>query len=275
MADEFPGGGGGFGAGFVGWLIGLFTSIKDSAIAVYFWARSVFKKLADSLADFAVDVSKRFLQAGKWLLTLGRLLKRFWDDILRPLLRLIWIWIRFLWDELRIFIGGALRILRAWADAIRALYNIWVRPILDLIDFARVALHGLAALGVDWAKELDKKLGDIEDKINAPFLEITKVINQISDLLDRILTLDGLLTRLLWLRTLAGYRKLTIQFWWNSQRPTINEAQVDKIKKTGEPPTMPQVQQDTLDILTGSGGNLEPQVTELETQMRIWLASAR
>lgn len=276
LADDFPNpqdGGGGIIDFVSSLLLGLIQFVWDQLVNVANYLYSILKQVAQAFVDLAKKVAEGFVQIGKWLGKVVDVLKRFWSNVLKPLLRRIADAIAALQRFLRRIFGPVLKVLDAIRQHIRDIYSRFVRPILDVIDAFRLFLRGLSALGVDWAKELDKKLGELEDAINAPFLEIYKILNQIASVIDRILTLDGILTRLLWLQSLAGYRRPTFNYLWNSQSTPVDDDHLKNQRKENAAPEPDKVTDDLRSVLETESGDLQTRVSELETQMKIWLAA--
>jgi hypothetical protein len=88
-------------------------------------------------------------------------------------------------------------------DSVLKFYKLYVRPWLDLIDVTRKLLRVLAVLHVPFARELDARLGRLQQWIERPFRILLAQINAITNIINRIVTLDGLLQRLTLIRSLA------------------------------------------------------------------------
>jgi hypothetical protein len=90
-------------------------------------------------------------------------------------------------------------------DLVRRVYDNWLRPILHVIDVTRQVLRVLAALHIELAAAADRALGRLEGKLTAPLLLATRKINELSNQVNRIVTLDGALQRVTLLRGLVKH----------------------------------------------------------------------
>jgi hypothetical protein len=69
---------------------------------------------------------------------------------------------------------------------------------------------------------LAKKLTQLEQRIEEPFLWIYAKLNEIWNVLDRVMTLDGFFQRLTLLRSMSRYAPAWINGFWNRQiDPTL------------------------------------------------------
>jgi AcrR family transcriptional regulator len=114
----------------------------------------------------------------------------------------LWHWVDRAEQWLKDTVGPVLDWLQQLARKLRTFYRDYVQPWLDILDVTRRALRVLAALGVDWARTLDAKLGAIEDVIASRFLQIVGYLNDVINIVNRVVTADGLFQRLAFLRTL-------------------------------------------------------------------------
>lgn len=93
--------------------------------------------------------------------------------------------------------------LHAVRDEILCFYKTWIRPVLDVIDSARQVLKVLEALHVQFAFTLDKYLGEIEAAINYPFELVLTKLNEVINVVNRIVGADGLFQQLVHLKSLV------------------------------------------------------------------------
>lgn len=139
----------------------------------------------------------------------GRGLKGVWDffettyeKVIKPAWLKFWRW----FDKFRRWLdqtfGPVLAWLRQLRDSLLAFWKTWVRPWLDLIDVTRKGLRVLSSMGIGWARRLDAYLADLESRIEKPFLFVLSKLNEVINIVNRIVTLDGLLQRLVLIRSL-------------------------------------------------------------------------
>jgi hypothetical protein len=130
------------------------------------------------------------------------LLKDTYARVLKPAWQFFWKWV----DKVERWLERTFGPLMAWLRRVRAwlldFWAVYIRPILDLLDISRRALRVLAALGLDWARALDQKIADLEERIEAPFRALVAKVNDVINIVNRIMTADGLFQRLTYIRTL-------------------------------------------------------------------------
>ncbi len=112
--------------------------------------------------------------------------------------------------------GPILRYLKSIRFTLKQIYDNVIRPILDFIDKVQAVLRILQLFGVDWAKKLDVKLQQIEEYVLAPYEFLVTKLNEISNWINRIVTLDGLFQRVTLLNSLLRDVGYTNNLWWNS-----------------------------------------------------------
>jgi hypothetical protein len=147
---------------------------------------------AHELASFAFSGLKR-----AWSLLRGT-----YEHVLKPAWQKVWRWIDNVEQWLQRTFGPVLTWLRRVRTWILDFWSTYIRPILDLVDITRRALHVLGALGLEWARSLDRRLGAIEDWIERRFQDVLGTLNDVINVVNRIMTADGLFQRLTYIRTL-------------------------------------------------------------------------
>jgi hypothetical protein len=214
MAD-FGGGGflgsiGGILSGIAGFLRGfLAITVKDLLRLVQY--------LRDQLVTLGKQMLSAIWKAGKALAralgSLGRLayggLKQFvlWAD---KKFRLLEAWLKETFAPL-------LRFLKNIKDHIDDIYKRFVRPIIDTIEFIRQINRVLQVFHVHLLDKLDTTLQRLEQKIEEPFLWVRAELTKIQNVVDRIITLDGLVQRVTLLRSMSKYAPAWINGFWNRQ----------------------------------------------------------
>lgn len=158
--------------------------------------------------------------------TLARGLRAGWDllrltyeNVLKPAWQKFWTW----FDRARKWLEDILRPVFRWLNRVRAwlleLYDKWLRPVLDVIALIRRGLRVLAALGLEWARELDRVLADVERRIDGAFRQVLSKINEVVNIVNRVVTADGLFQRVALLRSIErDFSILRAQFWEKQSR---------------------------------------------------------
>jgi hypothetical protein len=149
-----------------------------------------------------------------------QLLADTYDHVLKPAWQFFFRWVDRVEQWLERVFGPLAAWLRRVRDWVISFYGAYVRPILDVIDLGRRALRVLGSLGVDWARALDARLGALEDLIERPFHLVLAKLNEVIGWIDRVITLDGLLQRAAFLKTLArDVHEAVNQFGWGLHNP--------------------------------------------------------
>lgn len=126
-----------------------------------------------------------------------------YDHVLKPAWTTLKRWYHAFRDWYDATIRPVLDFAIAVRDTIICWWKTYVQPWLDIIDVTRRVARVLGALGFEWAKTLDRKLGELEAKIQRPFQLLLSKVNEIVNLVNRVLTADGLFQRLAFISTLA------------------------------------------------------------------------
>jgi hypothetical protein len=118
-----------------------------------------------------------------------------YEDVLKPAMQKLWGWFKTFRQWLKDTFGPILKHLTDLRDTLLRFWKTYVRPWLDLIDVTRRLLNIFGAMGLDWAKKLDRKLAEFERLIEQPFKLLLGKINEVIGIVNRIITVDGLIQR--------------------------------------------------------------------------------
>lgn len=229
-----------------------------------------------------VNLSLAVVKMGNVLADTGHRLvlafRRVWDftktiysEVLKPAWVKFWGW----FDKFRTWmdetIGPVLSWLKELRDNILGFYKVWVQPWLDLIDITRKGLRVLAAMGIEWARALDARLGKIEAAIEKPFRYVLAKLNEVIGIVNRVVTLDGLLQRLVLVRSLE---RDYVYAWRAAMNPWRRLLSSDESKRMRAALTVKgraKVTSDFVAVLSGRGGDDAAAVKEWAAQLRIYL----
>lgn len=164
---------------------------------------------ANELASFAVET-------GGWLARLVGFLRHAWSGVILALLKKLDHAILALADWLKRTLGPLLKFLRDVRKHIMDIYNKYFRPIFDTIEVFRKVLQLAGFLGIEAAKKLDQKLAELERRLRLPIDAIIRKVNEVIDVVDRVMTLDGFLQRYTLVRSLVLYQRDALKVWWSS-----------------------------------------------------------
>jgi hypothetical protein len=192
-------------------VVAVFAWIADKAVTVGVILWQVAVLIGQAVFRSLVEVGIVFTKVYGFL-------GRFWSGVLRP-------FIGWAWRQVNALHGWVKRTLQPTLDflwKVRAklleLYTKYLRPVLDTIDITRRLLQLLALLRFEWARELDRKLAELEDRLTRPLREAMEKLNQAVDWIDRIVTFDGLFQRLTLIASLLNYERDAWKVWWVSVR---------------------------------------------------------
>ena len=169
-------------------------------LTVLAWSVKALWVVAINAYNAVKAVGRLFIDTAKltW-----KFLEATYDHVLKPVWDHFWKW----FDRARKWLQDIVRPVLQFLDRVKSwimrIYDRFVRPILDIIGFARRALGILESLGIEWARKLDQRLAEIEEAIDRPFRLLLAEINKIVNVVNRIVTADGLFQRIAYLRTLA------------------------------------------------------------------------
>lgn len=220
--SEIPGG----GVGFLSGLAGIASTIA-SAVG-HFFQLTIERVLefVRYLKDLVVTLSRELVVAA---FRLGRALARAVRDLgllafhgARQLA--VWAYGRLvaLSTWLKDQFAPVLRWLHRLKDKVKEIYDRFVRPVVDAIEFIRQLNRILQVFHVDLLAGLDRTLAQIEDTLRKPFLWVEQKITWLENTIDRIITIDGLIQRLTLLLSLQRYAPRWINHFWRRQfDPTL------------------------------------------------------
>jgi hypothetical protein len=262
-----------------GWLI---------LVAQWVWtgfqvaARITLKFLAWSVArlwDFATIIADG---AGQLAVFAWTGLKKTWDffrltyrSVLKPAWLTLWKFVDRARAWLETLFKPVFEFLRQVRDEFLKFYTHWVRPILDTIDAARRILRVLGSLGLDWAKALDRKLAEIADLIDRPFRLLLAKINEVINVVNRIVTADGLFQRLALIRSIE--RDLRIIGWTflKATHKPLTPEQKTQYNRPFEEKTFAAHLAEVRAYVESRSGPLAPRVNEWIADVKLRLVAAR
>jgi len=88
---------------------------------------------------------------------------------------------------------------------IRELYDKWVKPVVDTIEFIRKLNSILELFHISLLKKLDATLATIERRIEDPFVKLNQWITWAENQIDRIIGLDGIFQRVTLIKSMSRY----------------------------------------------------------------------
>jgi len=157
--------------------------------------------------------------------------RRLYSGVLLPGWQKFWHLVDRVKSTLEAFFKPVFEFLTFLRSELLGFYTKWVRPILDSIDIARKALRVFSALGLEWAQALDHQLAALQARIDAPFRFALAKLNEIINVVNRIVTADGLFQRLALVRSIERDVRYVVHAWHNSQSKPLTD---DERRAAGE-----------------------------------------
>jgi len=225
----------------------------------------VVTKIGNGLKVMGIDLLTGFRKAWDFL-------KVTYENVLKPAWEKFWRWFDKLRKWLDTTFGPILKWLRRLRDTLLDFWQRYVRPWLDLIDVTRRFLRVLNSLGLKWAGALDAKLGELEDKIERPFRSLLAKVNEIIDIVNRVITLDGMLQRITLLRSTARDMRFIVNQWWNTFHRAVDPAAFAALLTLDDKRTPRQEATDLKTLFHGQAGKrsnaLDEHVLDLKLRLR-------
>jgi len=197
----------------IGALFGIFHGGNSDVTEL----RGEVKSLRDKIVDLGITLLGFTAQSqqndGKTAGIFGTIFSKVLGPIINALVGLV----GGIHDLLAKWLGPLLKYLNYIKEIIKRIYNDILKPILAVIDTVRAVLKVLEFFHVPFAQAVDDALGKLEQKLTAPLLAVLSKVNELSNWINRIVTLDGLFQRTLLLQSLARHAAGMANLWWNSQ----------------------------------------------------------
>ena len=212
---EFGGGGvlGGLGA----IVSGIASAVRAFAGITAEQLLNFLRYLREHLLELSRALYKGLKETAKALARSVRAIARGLRDGVRQLVLWTARKIKALHTFLEQKLAPVFRFLEKLRKRIDAFYKKYVRPVLDVIDFIRALNQVLEVFHIDLLQSLDAVLGEIERRIQQPFLWVQQQITRIDGWLDRIIGLDGLYQKFTLVASLRRYGPTWMQHFWDDQ----------------------------------------------------------
>ncbi len=230
------------------------------ALHILTWSVQQLWVFAGTIYNAVKRVGSAFAIVGR---KVWNFLEATYDHVLKPAWTKFWHWFdrfrRWLEDVAR----PIFRFLRTVHDVLLGFYTRFIRPILDFLDLTRGVLRTLGSFGLQWARTLDRELADLEDKIDRPFRTLLAKVNEIINLVNRVVTADGLFQRIALMRSIArDYNQVWTVLRQSYSHP-LTDADVTETRKRAASRTMAQVRADAAAALTTGEGRHRAVIEEL------------
>jgi hypothetical protein len=198
------------------------------------WSVSQLWVFAKNVFNAAREIGRAFIVGIResW-----QFLRTVYDDVLKPAWQTFWRW----FDRFRGWLESIFRPVFDFLNTLRQwvldIYTKYVRPIVDAIDIARRVLRVLSSLGLDWARALDARLAQLQDHIQAPFRIALAKINEIVNLLNTVVTFNGLIQRVALLRSIERDIRYVQRAFANWREFPLTPDDFDELRRRANPKT--------------------------------------
>ncbi len=241
----------------IGWAWNAFQAAGQVTLEVLAWAVKVLQSgaatMANAIKDGANALRLGFVKVWDWF-------RDVYNDVLKPAWQKFWTWFERLRTWLNKTFGPTLRWLLKLRAQLLKFWKTYVRPWLDLIDVTRKLLRVLSSLGLTWARALDKRLGEIEEAIEAPFRFVLGKLNEIINAVNTVMTLDGLLQRVALVRSLARDYKYAWMAIVQPYSAPVTQSTRGALQDGGAVPTLDEIEDDYRRYLRDGSGELAASV---------------
>ena len=251
------------GIQFIGQVLGIIGgAVAASLEAVVGYLVAAVAWLSTTIAAVIVSVGSIFAKA--W-----DALKILWSDVLKP--ALVWIdkTITRVQAWLKDTFGPVFKWLRRVRDELQHVYDKFVRPVVDTIEFIRQLNRVLLTFHITVLQTLDAELSRLEHWIEEPILWLNARLNQVINAVNFIVTADGFFQRYALVRSLGRYAPAWINIAWNHQVPSDVQSQVDG--RRGEPPPPPPPQQYGVDLSAFYAGHASRYAEPISAATSVYL----
>lgn len=258
---------------FIGALIAgiaqAFGWLASQAVTIAITVAQAAIMIGSALAQFAVLVGGVFVKVWGFL-------GQFWSTALKPFIQWSWSQVVRLHDALQRVFAPVLRFLEATRKEFLKIYDKWFKPIFDTIEITRRILQVLATLHLDWARELDRKLAELEDRLLQPIVFVMRKLNEAMNVVNRVVTLDGLFQRLALVESLWHYTGDLWAVLIKHQPAGVSAAQNAELSARSVEAIDPAaLSRSVSEYFTTGGGELAPAIDEIVTQRTLRLESGQ
>lgn len=159
------------------------------------------------------------------------------------------------------------KFLSAVRERLNWFYKTFLRPIIDTLEFLRAINRVLLAFHITWLQKLDRVLAEIEQKIEEPFLWVNAKLNEIWNVLDRVVTLDGFFQRITLVRSLSRYAPAWLRIAVNARMKPLSQGDLDALYRPFGGRAHEDVAAAVAGSLTGEGGIFDAFVDEFTKEI--------
>lgn len=228
--------------GFVG------TAVATTLVPVVTWLVATLGYIWDVVKNFIVGTGAIFSKVWDGLGVV-------WDRVLKPALVFLDQKIVELRDWLKATFQPVFDFLRAVRDVVTRLYDTFVKPVLAVIDFIRQLDRVLQVFHINLLSGLDAVLTRVEQRIDGVVQWLYARLNDVFNILNTIVGLDGFFQRYMFLHTQARDVGYSWRIMLNSWSRPLSDDQVHHLHHFAKHPTPDEAIADTAAWLGGDEAN--------------------
>lgn len=255
-----------------GFLFNGISAALVAAVEFLQWAVTALWAYAISVYNALIGLTGKVLEGFRrsW-----DFLRATYDDVLKPAWQAFWKIIDRVKAILHQVFDPVLKFLYTVREYILDFYRRFVRPVLDAIDAVRQVLRVLELLHVKFAAQLDAALGQLEALIDKPFRLVLEKLNEIVNVVNRVITADGLFQRLALIRSLQRDVQFALRVFTNSQLRALTGDEREAITRATVTQTVSELNDSLADYWRGTANDVGAVVDGLASdQGSIWQSNA-
>ncbi len=207
---------GAFWGAFFAVLSGIWDAFKTAATVTATAIASAFSWLKSRVFDLGRTIGGGLSFLGGKVLDVAGFLGGGLETIGRVVFNTIASGVKIAFTVLQQGVSAVVNVVKGIRDAVTTFYGNYVQPIIDALDRTKQIATILGDLGLTTFKQLAAKISGIEQKIQEPFQIVIGKLNEVLGVLNRVVTLDGLLQRLTLFKSLLSYRVDFANFTFNA-----------------------------------------------------------
>ena len=255
-----------------GWILGIGQAIWTGIQAVGQVTLEILKWAVAKLWAFATMVYNGLRELGKDMLGAFKKVwgftKEIYTDVLKPAWDKFFKFAKQVQDWLQQKFKPIFDLLFKWRKRLQDFYTKWVRPILDVIGITRKIIRVFELLNFKWARELDKKLAELERRIDEPFRRALTELNKVINVVNRVVTADGLFQRLALVRSVERDIREVSRAFVNWRSKPITEEEWEELRRMQRQRTPEQIRDDAAGTILRTHGPYLSLVAELSASAR-------
>ncbi len=247
-------------------ILSAIASIFTGGMAAL--TKNAINQLRDAISWVADNLSRVAGRIARWVDSAMRGLAYVWRNIIRPVL----LHIQQIFDRVRRLIDRVLKPYLDFMERIRRqilmIYNLYFRPIIQLIESLRKMLAILRLAHIKFADKLDAQLARLEAKISWPVQEALRRTSVTGRWINVLLTAKMLLQQPILVNSLVAYDGAWINHFYNAQSKPLTPAEKAELYAERPEVTPEMAAQQVRDYFTTGGGPIALEIQDALAYVR-------